>query len=162
AVDPSQTAALDRLATLALAAGDRGRAEEVPRRKASVDDALNRYRLATLGGKPFENPRALARLAGSLGRRFESRAFPAIADRRAPAALEEGPPSATTALPLALAQLVRDDLASAESGPSGTSAPPAPGASVRFTDEAEGSGLAFVFESGETALHQLPETMAGG
>ncbi len=78
--------------------------------------------------------------------------------RRALAATPDDPSATPAALPLAVAALVLDNLAAA-----GRPAPePEPVEVPRFADDAAPSGLAFVFRSGETPLHQLPEVMAGG
>jgi hypothetical protein len=167
AAGPARPGVLDRLATLALADGDIPRAEELRRRKAAIDRALNLYRTPILAGHLDDDPRELARLAATLGRRFEAHAFLTMAVRRAPSdpdirrALDDTPddPSAApAALPLAVAGLVLDRLAAPDGPPAGPVAALVP----RFADEAGPSGLAFVFQSGETPLHQLPEVMAGG
>ena len=164
---PARPAVLDRLASLALADGDAPRAAELRRRKAAIDRALNLYRTPTLAGNLADNPRELARLAATLGRRFEAHAFLTMAVRRAPAdrearqALAENPddPSATSSsIPLAAWALVLENLythGSREVEPVASEVP-------RFVDEAGPSGLDFVFRSGETSIHQLPEVMGGG
>ncbi len=167
ATGPARPAVLDRLATLALADGDAPRAAELRRRKATIDRSLNLYRTSTIAGNPAIDPRAPARLAAALGRWFEAHAFLRMAARRAPSdretrrALDATPDdrsAAPGALPLAIAALVLDNLAA----PGGRPAEPDSTAIPRFIDDAGPSGLAFVFHSGETSLHQLPEVMAGG
>ena len=66
------------------------------------------------------------------------------------------PPRPPTPWPIAT--LVLDHLAALDGPPTESAAVAIP----RFTDDAGPSGLAFVFQSGETSLHQLPEVMAGG
>ena len=80
ATGPARPAVLDRLATLALADGDAPRAAELRRRKAEIDRSCRPPghpdpRLGNL----TRPTRALAELAAALGRRFEARAFLAMA-----------------------------------------------------------------------------------
>ena len=157
---------LDRLATLALADGDASRAAELRRRKAQIDRALNLYRTSALTDHP-DDPRAPARLAAALGRQFEAHAFWTMAVHRAPSdrearlaldATPDDPSVAPGALPLAIATLALNNL----TAPGARPAEPDPAGVPLFIDDAKSSGLAFVFQSGETSLHQLPEIMAGG
>jgi thioredoxin-like negative regulator of GroEL len=167
AAGPERPAVLDRLATLALADGDSSRAAELRRRKAVLDQALNRYRTLAVDGRLTGDPRALARLAAVLGRRFEAHALLKLAVRRAPTdrearrALDATPDdrsAAPAALPLSVLALALNHLAPCDGPPAEATAAEIP----RFSNDARGSGLTFVFRSGETPLHQLPEVMAGG
>jgi tetratricopeptide (TPR) repeat protein len=167
AAGPERPAVLDRLATLALADGDNSRAGELRRRKAVIDQALNRYRTLMLVGRLADDPRAMAQLAAALGRRFEAHALLKMAVRRAPSdrealraldATPDDPSAAPATLALSVAALVLDHLEAHNGPPAEVAAAEVP----RFTDDAGLSGLAFVFRSGETSLHQLPAVMAGG
>jgi thioredoxin-like negative regulator of GroEL len=167
ATGPDRPAVLERLATLALADGDNSRATDLRRRKAVIDEALARYRSRTLAGRLTDDPRALARLAATLGRRFEAHALLYMSVRRAPSdrearraldATTDDPSAAPSALALSVVQLALNHLAAREGPPAEAGAAEVP----RFTDNAGPAKLAFVFRSGETSLHQLPEVMAGG
>ncbi len=164
---PARPRLLDRLSTLARADGKVSRAEEFRRRKGELDRALSLYRTATLTGRSADDPGETARLAATLGRRFEAHAFLTMAARRTPtdrriqtalATTPDDPTATPKALPLAIATLVLDRL----EAPAGPTADPDAAEVPRFTDDAGPSGLAFSFRSGETSLHQLPEIMAGG
>jgi tetratricopeptide (TPR) repeat protein len=167
AAGPDRPAVLERLATLALADGDNSRAAELRRRKAVIDEALTRYRTVAVAGRLADDPRALAQLAAALGRRFEAHALLSIAVRRAPSnrearraldATSDDPAAAPAALALSVVGLALDHLAACNGPPAEVAAADVP----RFIDDAGPSGLGFVFRSGETSLHQLPEVMAGG
>jgi hypothetical protein len=158
---------LERLATLALADGENSRSAELRRRKAVIDGALARYRTVVLAGRLADDPAALARLATILGRRFEAHALLSMAVRRAPSdrearraldAAPDDPSAAPSAVAFSVVTLVLNHLAVNDGPPADVAAEDVP----RFTDLAGPSGLAFVFRSGETSLHQLPEVMAGG
>src|SRR5262249_42277328 len=127
--------------------GDRPGAEPLPH----TDPRGQAGRRPSRAGPPRRGPRAPVR-----GPRVPGAGRPPRADRDARRALAATPddPSATpAALPLAVAALVLDRLAA----PDGPPAEPDVAEVPRFTDDAGSSGLAFVFRSGETSLHQLPE-----
>jgi enediyne biosynthesis protein E4 len=77
--DPAAVSALDRLAELSKNDGQPGRAAELLRKKADIDQALSLYLKLHERKQPIRDAVKLARLAEQLGRRFEARAFRAIA-----------------------------------------------------------------------------------
>jgi thioredoxin-like negative regulator of GroEL len=167
AAGSDRPAVLERLATLAVADGDNARAAELRRRKAVIDEALTRYRTLTAAGRLTDNPRALAQLALALGRRFEAHALLYQAARSAPSdretrraldATQDDPSAAPSAVVLSVVELAIGHLAARDVPPPDVATVDIP----QFTDDAGPAGLAFVFRSGETSLHQLPEVMAGG
>ncbi len=164
---PGDDAALERLADLAAQAGEPERVAELRRRKAVIDAAIERYR--ELINLPEMAPRAaeFARVAASIGRWFDARAWWRLAAERDPSVSGEAA--------AALARLDRTDMRSEpERGtladllgpirpPEARAAPADRGPEIPvFADEAESRGLAFTFENGRTDLRQLPETMSGG
>jgi len=167
ALEPEDSSTLERLADLAAQDGETDRVAELRRRKAAVDVATERYRklvnLADLAPQAAE----LGRAAEALGRRFDARAWWGLAARRDPAALTEAQAALTR---LAAAEPAReaDGRTLAEFitplGPprqQKTAEASALGVPL-FTDLAERSGLAFVFDNGRSDRRQLPETMSGG
>jgi thioredoxin-like negative regulator of GroEL len=85
AADPTDFAALGRLAGLAGNEGKPARAADLSRVKAEIDRLLARYRDLHGRQQPFRDAPELARLAEQLGRRFEARAFLTIALSEDPA-----------------------------------------------------------------------------
>jgi tetratricopeptide (TPR) repeat protein len=167
---PGDASAWGRLADLA-ARDDDASADELAAlrdRKRTLDRLHDDY--ADLMGKieygELEPLPELARLAESLGRRFEAigwwtllaRLDPSNADARAgldrARSLPEAP--APAAGP-SLADLILEG-ESAEAPPSVADSLAIP----RFRDDAEAAGLRFAFDPGQTRLRQLPETMSGG
>ena len=112
----------------------------------------------------------LARLAETLGRRFEAIGFLTWITQRDPgdhAALScLGPPpgrgnSVTPRAGQIAAQVLAADLAP-ESGRALAVAEPFDPAAIQFRDDALAAGLSFVYENGESSIHQLPEFAGGG
>ena len=91
--DPGRIAAMERLADLAYQEGQADQAAALRRRKADLDRAKHRYRNLVAGPDPGGHAAELARLAESLGRRFEARGFWTLHLRRHP-----GDPEANSAL----------------------------------------------------------------
>jgi tetratricopeptide (TPR) repeat protein len=167
--DPGDTAALEQLAELDIRGGRADRAAELRRRKAERDRTLHRYRNLIKDGLLERDAMEMSRLAEVLGRRFEARAFLTLAARRRPADSE---------IQTALARVGRGesaiyapgqtlaDLLATELGP--THAPmrqptdPPRGATPEFRDDGTPARLAFVFDNGESPIHQLPEMASGG
>ncbi len=170
--DPGNTAALGRLAELAIQAGQLDRAAALRREIARLEPIKDRYRerildldLASLGPDQRRSRAAeLAELARALGRGLEARAWGALAvggrlDSAEPPI--PSPPQPARPGP-SLAERVGDpglrpgwDFHPESAGQSTAVEP-------RFVDDAETAGLRFFFENGETALRQLPETASGG
>ena len=168
-IEPADTAALERLATIASEAGQATRARALRRRKAEVDALKDRYRLLmdeTVTPGRFAE---LAALAESLGRRFEARGWWTLRAAYAPgnpaaqAALARlAAPSSQTPTPAGstLAQAFASRASRAE-----VTTPPESRAHVivpRFADDANAAGLRFVFDNGRSPRRQIPETTAGG
>jgi enediyne biosynthesis protein E4 len=167
--EPGECPALERLAVLATQAGLLERADQLRRRKADMGVARQRYVDLYNQNQFAENAPELARLAETLGRRFEAVGFltwitlrdPANqAARSALARLQvkdtrPGAPGQTLAQVL-VADLARDaDRAEAIAEPADLVAP-------QFRDDAQVAGLSFDYQNGESSLHQLPEFTGGG
>ena len=169
ASDPGNIVALERLAVLAVGAGQTERAARFRRRKSELDQAKQRYEHLIKDDALTSHTPELARLAETLGYRFKSLALWTLAAQRSPndreaqtallrlASVEE--PSAGTGRTL-LEILAADIGTSGDPKPS--TARPSAGKPPHFRDDALESGLTFTFESGCTENHQLPETMSGG
>ncbi|HZW35243.1 MAG TPA: FG-GAP-like repeat-containing protein [Isosphaeraceae bacterium] len=165
--DPGNLAVLERLASLATEAGRAEEAARLRRRKADLDRALDRYRRLFREGHPTQNVAEMARLAETLGRRFEATGLWYVVLRRDPgdaesrAALDRlaHAESARETSSRSLADLLADELRRAT--PSGP-APPLRGRTPQFRDDAGAAGLTFTFENGESPRRQLPEVMSGG
>jgi enediyne biosynthesis protein E4 len=165
---PGHTQALERLAALTSQLGPAGRATELRRRKAEADRAKERYyRILESSGR-IDRFAELAGLAEVLGRGFEARGWWLLAARQRPsdpvsaaAVARLGPPrpDPRPAADQTLAALLEDQAASLATPPA---AAPWDLASPFFRDDAEASGLKFVFDNGKSPLHQLPETTSGG
>ncbi|RUL83497.1 hypothetical protein TsocGM_22010 [Tautonia sociabilis] len=169
---PADPMALDRLAELALEAGDEREAAEYRQRKAEHDRNRDRYaRLLRLEGEELA-PRAreLAALAESLGRWDEAKGWWLVEARRHPRDAEAGDAlarlerearrrSAEETTADALAAIGREP-----AGHPGPDRPPAsePGTVPEFEERAEEAGLRFRLDPGASDEHHLPETMAGG
>jgi tetratricopeptide (TPR) repeat protein len=173
ATAPGDTAALERLATLAWDSGETDRAREYRQRKASLDAAKDRYRALMDEKLTPDRFKELAELSEKLGRRFEAtgwwslRAKFAPSDRAASEALarlRKPPVADARAQAATLAELLADvDPALVALGPS-TRPKQVEGVVVtpRFSDDAQSAGLGFVFENGRSPRRQIPETTAGG
>ena len=167
AQEPADSAAVERLADLAAQDGERERLAELRRRKAAIDDAHARYQALILIPDVTTHIPELARAAEASGRRFDAKAWWALAARRdrsiaaeAEAALArlataEPPPERGERLLADLLGPFRPP-AKAETAVPGALDIPA------FTDDAEGRGVAFTFDKGHSELYQLPETFGGG
>jgi enediyne biosynthesis protein E4 len=181
---PGDTQALERLAVLANESGQPDRANELRRRKAAIDRAKERYSRLLQPGKTITQFTELAGLAETLGRGFEARGWWILAARYqaspiATSALTRlGPPhadqylSAGKSLAFHLVDIagsaVNKPLSSGD-GPSPSLLPGRQSPDVaktitlpEFRDDATWAGLRFVFDNGQSSLHQLPETTAGG
>jgi tetratricopeptide (TPR) repeat protein len=167
--DPGDTSALEQLAELAIRAGRSDRAAELRHRKAERDRALHRYRNLIKDGLPEADALEMARLAEVLGRRFEARAFLTLAARRQPTSPEIRAAmarvgrreSAIDTPGQTLADLLATELGPAHAPMRQPTDPPR-GATPEFRDDGTPSRLAFVFDNGESPIHQLPEMASGG
>ena len=106
---------------------------------------------------------ALARLAEEAGRPFDARAWCTLAARLDPRA----PETASILARLDRGEaLLRQGFGRPSHRPLVPRMTPAESTRSRshvfFRDDAEAVGLRFTYDNGETAIHQLPETMGGG
>ena len=167
--EPGQSPALQRLSVLAAQAGRVEQASEFRRRKAAIDQARQRYLDLYNQNQFADNAPELARMAETLGRRFEAIGFLTwitqrdAGDHSALAAMarlkgeetRHGPGGQTPA------QLLAGDLG-AEVGRSLQVAELIDSTAPQFRDDAQAAGLSFVYENGESSMHQLPEFAGGG
>jgi enediyne biosynthesis protein E4 len=79
ATTPGDIAAIDRLAELEVKRGQVARADELRKRKNSIDQAEARYRKLYVRNQPTRDAAEMARLAEGLGRRFEAEVFETLA-----------------------------------------------------------------------------------
>ncbi len=92
--EPGNAPALERLAVLAVQAGQTREAEGFRRRKAEVDRAQDRLRKLLLEPNPATYAEELAGLCRATGREFDARGWSLVAEARAGAsgAAAAGPP----------------------------------------------------------------------
>ena len=167
--EPGAGAAWDRLAALALEEGRAEDAARLRRRKAELGDARDRYHRICRQGDQVPHAVELAKLAETLGRRFEARAFwllsvpenrdnPEVREALARTlGFDDDPRDDGPSLALAVGPNILSDRRSAEEGAEVSGPVPL------FRDEAGAAGLsAFVFDRGKTPSHQIPEDMSGG
>jgi tetratricopeptide (TPR) repeat protein len=169
---PGDVQAVTRLAELAQRAGDADRAAWLRRRKSELDRALDRYQklLALLDpGNRAADALELARLAETLGRQLEARAWAALAQgeqaRREEATEVLARLDRSEALLCDPRRALAELLADLRARPIPVRPSPVleqPGYRVCFADDGESAGLRFVHDNGRSALRQLPETMSGG
>ncbi len=165
--EPAALAALDRLAGMESDAGDHDRAEGLRRRKADVEAARERLRVAFSGPDPGKLAATIARDCQTVGDRDAARLWWLLAARKAadPAARTEAEVQARTLAVVETADpttTVADRLGplltratAAETSAPATSVP-------EYVDDAVARGLTFAFDNGKSDLRQLPETMSGG
>jgi tetratricopeptide (TPR) repeat protein len=173
--DPANTPALDRLASLALQAGQTDRAAMLRERQDAINRDKNRYRWLLAEDRSPLSPDDLhqrADLAERLGRWFEARCWLTLAlerdsgDGRAQAALERL--ARTSAAGDAPAAISLEDLVGESPGTLGGAAlaakpaDPRAGRSIQFRDDSDQAGLRFTYHNGESPQHQLPEPIGGG
>jgi tetratricopeptide (TPR) repeat protein len=168
--DPSRIEPLDRLAALEMQAGHRKEADCVRRRKSELDQAKDQFRKLLLGESDLAAKASeFARLATILGRTFDAWAWSVVSGRAFGTTPQEADPQWSLAHPRDHTGTLADRLLAlglkSESSPSASISKReivTPASIPRFTETAESSGLKFVFDSGQTPLRQLPETMSGG
>jgi enediyne biosynthesis protein E4 len=191
-LQPWSSLALERLAVLAVEAGNSAEAERFQKRKAEIDHARNWIRGLVVTGSEFRRHAAeLARTSGVLGRTFDQNAWSLVAFAAAgmqssdeKSRLEQSRTLcrgfSEAALARLLAKTVRpktsrvvtiaDRLGALRSIGVNRSRPLTKAAdseavtraSLHFVDDAETAGLHFVFDSGRTRAWLLPETLSGG
>jgi hypothetical protein len=167
--EPGQCWAWERLAVLAAQAGRLEQAAERRRRKAAMDQTRQRFEdLYNQNQFALDAPE-LARLAETLGRRFEAIGFltwiiqhdPLDGASRAAMARLQGKKTPAGAPSQTLAELLASDLAASAGAPQAVAEPTDPTA-PQFRDDANRAGLSFVYDNGESSIHQLPEFAGGG
>ncbi len=173
AADPGCLTALERLAELAVREARSDDAARLRRRKAELDEAMHRYRTLFREDDPIGSTAKLARLAESLGRRFEAVGLWSIvrdaspADTDARAALERLAQAASEGPPSSASRSLADVCAEEISRLAASTRPAAPAAQARrtvplFRDDAKSAGLNFAFVNGQSERRQLPEASSGG
>jgi tetratricopeptide (TPR) repeat protein len=167
--DPGYRPAWARLAVLAAQAGRAEQAGELRRHKAAIDVATQRYVDLYNMNRFADDAPELARLAETLGRRFEAIGFFTWitqrdrGDHASQAALArlQAEETRQVASGQTLAQLLAAELAQ-DSGQPLSVAELVDPVTPQFRDDAQSAGLSFVYENGESSIHQLPEFAGGG
>ena len=169
AVDPANTAALERRAALATEDDGAAAADPYRKRKAEIDRAKERFRALLANGSvdPTPNAAQLAELAAVLGRRFESRAWAVVNLKAHPGdpearALHRKLTAERTPTPPAGARTLADLIGPPPPSTRPRNAPVPEATGLAFVDRARESGLDFTFDNGRSPIRQLPETMSGG
>jgi tetratricopeptide (TPR) repeat protein len=171
AVEPADTAAIGRLAELLTRAGQHDDARRLWRRKALLDESKDRYHQLFKENRLAEHAAEMARLAESLHRRFEARAFYELVFRGRPTdpAVREALTRLATAdrpkaeLSGSIAQVLAADFSGLTAARTDGANGQAPARLPEFEDAAPRSGLArFVLDNGLSPKHQLPEMSSGG
>jgi tetratricopeptide (TPR) repeat protein len=176
-LEPRDPVVLDRLATLAIAAGDSERAAAWRKAKVQVDRDLDIYNQQMISSDPVNGAAArlaLARLAEAIGRRFDARVWTELALRAEPgnsearaalARLGQLGQAPTTAIAILSDPDPWDTPLTRTAGGNGSAvfqSKPAIGGGLRFVDDALASGLKFTFRNGETPIRQMPVALSGG
>jgi enediyne biosynthesis protein E4 len=167
--EPGQCAALERLAVMATQAGRVEQTNELRRRKSTMGQVRQRYVDLYNQNRFADDAPELARLAETLGRRFEAIGFLTWItqldpdDHDALTALNrlQGEEAGPGARGQTLGHLLAADLATGTDRPLAVAEPIDP-AMPQFRDDAQAAGLTFVYENGESSIHQLPEFAGGG
>ena len=173
AIEPARSSALSRLFELTQQAGDGHRAAEILRSKDQIDAVIDRYGRLYREDRYADHLEELARLADTLGRRFEARSFWELLQIQQPShqaardALDRlrspSPPA-----PLISGTLAQLMTAERSGDPIAAPRPPHTAGSVHglvpfFESHSRTAGLnSFVQRNGDSSLHQLPETFSGG
>ncbi|MDR3633986.1 MAG: FG-GAP-like repeat-containing protein [Isosphaeraceae bacterium] len=164
---PCDTRALERLAELALDAGDAVRASRYRASKVECDEIIERYRALVNEPEPLRRAKDLSEMAQALGRNFDARAWLTLALRLRPndpvlaGGLErlKTPVAATNRGTLAdrfVDLFARENHSAAVALRESTANLPT------FSDDAETAGLRFFQDNGARSSYYLPEIMAGG
>ncbi len=176
-LDPGDTRALERLASIAWEDGRADEARTYRSRKSEVDRAKERLLRLLEHAAPSGGFADLARLSEATGRSFDALGWWTLAGRShpedpAPAEALARLRSEPTPAPQGVEKSVRKTLVSRFGIRSGdqstislaeTSSTSLPRVAVpTFRDGADRSGLRFIFENGRSPLRQLPETTSGG
>ena len=169
-LDPTDTAAIDRLAALVAQDGEQDRARELRDRKAMINAATERFR--GLISQPDLSIHAVELRSGMPSRsavgstpvpggRFAVRVETLLPNKRPRpplSAWRKGAEAEIDTTGRTLADLLDPNGSPMTEKIAGFRPPIVP----TFIDEAQVRGLAFTFDNGRTAQCQLPETMSGG
>jgi tetratricopeptide (TPR) repeat protein len=172
---PGELNAFGRLITLMARSGSPREVAELRHRKARLDRASDDYRGALADRIPTGGFAELGRLAEELGRWFEARGWWTLALRQSGGTEEPGAAlgridqierglaasdqAAIGSRPVTLADALSDLLPhNISEGAVAQSHAVLP----IFRDDAETSGLRFIYENDPTPLSRLPESMGGG
>ena len=170
--NPGDPGAWRRLADLAARAGQVDELARYRQRSADIDRARDVYKalMGRVARREVLPAAELARVAESLGRRFEAQGWWSLRvrqepdDREARAALDRlaHVPETTPPPPpeMTLAQYAR--IAPDRPARPAETAPVVAQAVPVFRDDAEAAGLRFTYDSARSPRRRLPETMGGG
>ncbi len=161
--EPGSVVTLDRLAELAVRAGESDRSIEFRRRGAVVREIRKKYEDILAQKEPRKRSVELADLADRLGMRFEAERWAILGAAKPFRPVRSVP--ALDDFAVTLASRIKDitiklNLGSAKRSVDSTADREPVGLS--FVDDAERAGLIFRYENGSSRLKQLPETMNGG
>jgi tetratricopeptide (TPR) repeat protein len=175
AVDPGNTQAIDQLASLLHQAGQVDRAASLRRCQEGTNRDKERYRRLLVEDRPRisqDELRERASLAERLGRWFEAKGWLSLAlerdrgDRVARDALDRVAReihAAENRSGASLLDLVGNSVGSTSAA---TAVPNQPAvesqSTIKFRDDSAATGLCFTYRNGESAEHQIPETIGGG
>jgi enediyne biosynthesis protein E4 len=167
ALEPADSAAVERLADLAAQDGEGERLAELRRRKAAIDAARVRYEALIHIPDLTTHIPELARAAEASGRWFDAKAWWALAARRdrslaAEAAAAVARLAGADPAPEHGGRALADVLGPLRPREKAKTAVPGNMSIPAFTDDAERCGLSFTFDNGHSDLYQLPETFGGG
>jgi enediyne biosynthesis protein E4 len=168
--DPSDGAAFDRLAELAVQEGPPARAAELRRRKTELDQLKAQYKELLLRDQPVRDSAKMAGLAEQLGHWFEAKVFASVAlaaepardDLRALLARLESRGAASDAPGTTLAAAIGEPLVAQLPHPALATVQDDLADPIRFEDDSIRARLSHVFDNGESPHHQMPEVSSGG
>jgi tetratricopeptide (TPR) repeat protein len=168
-IDPGNIKALDRLAELAVAAGQPDQAARLRRQRLELESIDNAYTTLLTGSDPISHAEMLARLARDLGRRTDAEiwSYRATMSAADPAHRLPAPPQwvrAESAPRRTLAELLPDLRTKTRRSPPArpTTAGVTAGAAPWFVDHAATAGLRFVHENGRDPARLIPPASASG
>jgi hypothetical protein len=162
--EPGNIGAWDRLAELAVLAGQKTEAEGFLKRQTEINDLRERYKKLIDRDDRANHAQELARLAERLGRRIEARGWAAIAEGRAGTVslLSEADLASRGGSPGTLEPLIAD-LVPGRRPRSPGSAATVSRHSPWFVDDAQRAGLLFAHDNGHRRRNPPPpEAMCGG
>lgn len=177
ALEPRSIPALHRAAELTQRLGTPAEADALRRAKTAADEALDRYRRRVRMGKAGDfmtnqSRLEVGRLAEAAGRGIDARAWYTLALRSDPgcdearAAIErigrELASNSEHAGGITAVALAAGLQGRVPRGPGGRPAAASRGVGLMFVERAPDAGLDFMYDNGESRVHQIPETTGGG